>query len=114
VTVNDAPACSVEEWAGAVLVLATSRKEDLMETVREVRQRNRRIQQVSAELGSHYSRIEKLARCISSWQREIAGIERSIGNRREWIAQAKARIAELARQIEVLEQEYFGLNGEDS
>jgi len=83
-----------------------------MEALQDVRQRNHRIQQLSVELGSHYSRIEKLAGCIAAWKREIAGIERSIGARREWIAQAKSRIAELTGQIEVLEGEYFRLNGE--
>jgi chromosome segregation ATPase len=83
-----------------------------MEAMREVRQRNHRIQQLSAELGNHYSRVGKLAGCITAWQREIAGIERSVGTRREWIAQTKARIGELTQQIQVLEGEYFRLNGE--
>ena len=79
----------------------------------DTRLRNRQIQRLATRLGDIYGDIEHLSLNIRRWQRQLDHLDDYVTARREWIAGAESQIDELVAQAEVLEAQYFSLNGEE-
>ena len=84
-----------------------------MTTVLDSRLRNRQIQRLADQLGDLYAAIEQRALSVHRWQRQIDHIGDYVTARKKWIAMAESQIDELLAQIEVLEAQYYSLNGEE-